>query len=143
MFEVSEDVELVDLVEALYTLVLRLAADSVAFKNSHVKIAACHERVEVLQSDSNAPCSDEGLVDKVALRELCLVRHEECEFMIGRSRPQVRSLLQIKPTIVSVVIFTFTTLLVLLEQRNLKATVGVYGAVVIYFYDFVHFIRLG
>ena len=75
MLKVGENVEFVDFVETLDSLVFGFRADSVALKYSHIQITSYHTRIKVLTCNCDAACSNKRVIDKVAGLYLSLIRH--------------------------------------------------------------------
>ena len=57
MFEVGENIELINLIEARDALVLRFAANFVAFEHSDVKVRAKNDGLEMLKRHSDRACT--------------------------------------------------------------------------------------
>lgn len=77
------------------SLIVSLTPDSPPSQYSHVQITTHYMRSEVCHRQSNTATAYERIVHQVSWFHLCLVCHQECKFMIGRGRTQVRSLTKI------------------------------------------------
>ena len=95
MQKVGEDVKLGDLVEAFYSLILRLSADCIALKHAHIEVTAHDQCLKMLQCYCDRACPNKWIIDHVSWRDASLIRHQKCKLVVCRSRPEVRPLLEI------------------------------------------------